>query len=227
MTPMFTFNEESAKTSGAGGISESGAYTGTISSASFTTGRDSQSESMEFGLETDSGKVNYLRVTYLGREGQPLKHGEATINAIMGLTRVKQLNAVEFTNEQGEIELRCRELEGKPIGFVLQKVLYTKTDGSDGYKFEIRQVFGANTRKTFKEASENLAAEAVDKLLETLKERDERVTGAGAANGTQMQRSMLGGGQQQTQQSRLQQVANNRQTNASQHSPEPDDMIPF
>lgn len=228
MTPMFTFNEESAKTSGAGGISESGAYAGTIHSAIFTSGRDSQSAAIEFSLETDAGKANYLRVTYVGREGQPLKSGEAMINAIMGLTRVKQLNSVEHQNEQGEIEHHCKELEGKPIGFVLQKVLYTKTDGSDGYRFEVRQAFGTNTRKTYKEASENLPSEAIDKMLETLKDRDERMTASSATGGGQATRSMLGAtGQQQTQQSRLQQVANQRQNNVTQPPANPDDLIPF
>jgi len=221
---MFTFNEESAKTSGAGGITESGAYIGNISSALFTTGRDSKSASMEFGLETDAGKVNYLRVSYLGREGQLLKHGEAMINAIMGLTRVKQLTGVECANEHGEIEIHCPELEGKPIGFVLQKVLYTKTDGADGYKYEIRQAFGANTRKTFKEASENLPAESVDKMLETLKDRDERLAGGAPASGGQPSRTMLGG-QQQTQQSALQNAALRRQNNTPQT--DPNDEIPF
>lgn len=225
ITPMFTFNEESAKTSGAGGITESGAYAGVISSALFTSGRDSQSATMEFGLETDAGKVNYLRVSYLGRDGQPLKHGEAMINAIMGLTRVKQLNATEVVNDDGEAEIHCKELEGKPIGFVLQKVFYTKTDGTDGYKYEIRQAFGSNTRKTFKEASENLPAEAIDKMLETLKDRDERLTGGAPSTSGQPVRSMLGN-QQTTQQSKLQQAANKRQTNAAPPA-DPDDLIPF
>lgn len=229
MQPMFTFDDESARTAGAAGASETGAYAGNISSAIFTTGRDSQSEAMEFSIESDLGKINYLRINYKGREGQPLKHGSALINAIMGLTKVKQLNATEQTNSEGDIELHCKELEGKPIGFVLQKILYTKNDGGDGYKFDIKQVFGANTRKTYKEAIDGTPAEAVDKLLAVLKDKDERLTNdtAPQTSGIGGQRSMLGNQNNQPT-SRLQQVAQQRQQSATQqHAPDFDDDIPF
>lgn len=225
---MFTFDDESARTAGAGGASETGAYAGNISAAIFTTGRDSQSEAMEFSIDSDVGKINYLRINYKGREGQPLKHGAALINAIMGLTKVKQLNAVEMTNGDGEIELHCKELEGKPIGFVLQKILYTKNDGGDGYKFDVKQVFGANTRKTYKEAIDNTPAEAVTKLLAVLKDKDERIANdAPQHSGSQQQRSMLGNNANQQPQSRLQQASANRQNQNTQSAPDFDDDIPF
>lgn len=228
MQPMFTFDDESARTAGAGGASETGAYAGNISAAIFTTGRDSQSEAMEFSIDSDVGKINYLRINYKGREGQPLKHGAALINAIMGLTKVKQLNAVEMTNGEGEIELHCKELEGKPIGFVLQKVLYTKNDGGDAYKFDVKQVFGANTRKTYKEAIDNTPAEAVAKLLTVLKDKDERIANdAPQHSGSQQQRSMLGNNANQQPQSRLQQASANRQNQSTQSVPDFDDDIPF
>lgn len=228
MQPMFTFDDESARTAGAGGASETGAYAGNISAAIFTTGRDSQSEAMEFSIDSDVGKINYLRINYKGREGQPLKHGAALINAIMGLTKVKQLNAVELTNGEGEIELHCKELEGKPIGFVLQKILYTKNDGGDGYKFDVKQVFGANTRKTYKEAIDNTPAEAVAKLLAVLKDKDERIANdAPQHSGSQQQRSMLGNNANQQPQSRLQQASANRQNQNTQSVPDFDDDIPF
>jgi len=228
MQPMFTFDDESARTAGAGGASETGAYAGNISAAIFTTGRDSQSEAMEFSIDSDVGKINYLRINYKGREGQPLKHGAALINAIMGLTKVKQLNAVEMTNGEGEIELHCKELEGKPIGFVLQKVLYTKNDGGDAYKFDVKQVFGANTRKTYKEAIDNTPAEAVTKLLAVLKDKDERIANDDPQHsGSQQQRSMLGNNANQQPQSRLQQASANRQNQSTQSAPDFDDDIPF
>ncbi|CAI1214320.1 Uncharacterised protein [Serratia liquefaciens] len=228
MQPMFTFDDESARTAGAGGASETGAYAGNISAAIFTTGRDSQSEAMEFSIDSDVGKINYLRINYKGREGQPLKHGAALINAIMGLTKVKQLNAVEMTNGDGEIELHCKELEGKPIGFVLQKILYTKNDGGDGYKFDVKQVFGANTRKTYKEAIDNTPAEAVAKLLAVLKDKDERIANdTPQHSGSQQQRSMLGNNANQQPQSRLQQASANRQNQSIQSVPDFDDDIPF
>lgn len=64
MQPMFTFDDESARTAGAGGASETGAYAGNISAAVFTTGRDSQSEAMEFSIDSDVGKlITYASIT--------------------------------------------------------------------------------------------------------------------------------------------------------------------
>jgi hypothetical protein len=39
------------------------------------------------------------------------------------------------------VEWHCPALVGKKVGLFLQKVLYTKGDGTDGYKFEVRHVF--------------------------------------------------------------------------------------
>lgn len=226
MQPIFTFDDESARAAGAGAVSETGAYAGHISSAIFTTGRDSQSEAMEFSIDSDAGKISYIRINYRGREGQMLKVGSALINAIMGLTKVKQLTSVQVTNSENQPEFHCKELEGKPVGFVLQKVLYTKaTDGTDGYKFDVKQVFGANTRKTYREAIDNLPAEAVDKLLAVLKDRDDRQVNVPQHTSMQSQQSMLNA-QNNVPQSRLQQAANQR-TMAAQQQPEFDDDIPF
>ncbi|WP_405423476.1 hypothetical protein [Pantoea stewartii] len=229
--PIFTFDPESAKTAGPSGASEGGAYAGTIKSAIFTQARDaeSKSESMEFSLDSDVGSINFLRVSYVGRDGNPLRSGNAMIQAIMGLTKTKALHATEVRNEKNEVEYHCKELEGKPIGFVLQKVLYTKQDGKDGYRFEIRQAFGPQTRKTYKEATENLPAEVVDKLVASLTDKDERQpqqTHSGTG-------SMLGGGvnngwgQPQQPQSRLAQAAGGGPRNNSNPPPDFDDDIPF
>lgn len=234
MQPIFTFNQEDAKKAGPSGASESGAYTGIIRIALFSASRDpdSKSESMEFSLDSDVGAINFLRVSYTGRDGNPLQGGNAMIQAIMGLTGVKALHATETVNSQNETEYHCKELEGKPIGFVLQKVLYTKNSGGDGYRFEIRQAFSAKSRKTYKEGIEGLPAETVDKLVASLSDKDERQqNGAGPAGGPagNQQRSMLGGQQQQNQtQSRLQQNAGSR--NVGQNQPpvqDFDDDIPF
>ncbi|WP_210500900.1 hypothetical protein [Pantoea ananatis] len=229
--PIFTFDPESAKTAGPSGASEGGAYAGTIKSAIFTQARDaeSKSESMEFSLDADVGSINFLRVSYVGRDGNPLRSGNAMIQAIMGLTKTKALHATEVRNEKNEVEYHCKELEGKPIGFVLQKVLYTKQDGKDGYRFEIRQAFGPQTRKTYKEATENLPAEVVDKLVASLTDKDERQpqqTHSGPG-------SMLGGGvnngwgQPQQPQSRLAQATGGVTGNNNNRMSDFDDDIPF
>lgn len=231
MQPIFTFNQDDAKKAGPSGASESGAYAGIIRTALFTTSRDanSQSQSMEFCLDADVGPINFLRVSYIGRDGNPLQGGNAMIQAIMGLTGVKALHATEMVNSQNETEYHCKELEGKPIGFVLQKVLYTKNNGADGYRFEIRQAFGTKTRKTYKEGIEGLPAETVDKLVETLSDKDERQQGGngpvGGPAGNQP-RSMLAG-QQSQQQSNLQRAAASGRGQQQPPVQDFDDDIPF
>ena len=56
--PIFIFDPDSAKTSGPGGATETGAYTGNIRTALFTNGRDSQSQSIELSMDADVGAIN-------------------------------------------------------------------------------------------------------------------------------------------------------------------------
>ncbi|OVZ99023.1 hypothetical protein CBW53_02910 [Yersinia frederiksenii] len=194
-------------------------------------GENTKSEALILNFEGDSGsKFNFLRLTYKGKEGQDVKHGIAMINAIMGISGIKNLSCTEtrLTNQQtGELDVifQCPELINKRIGFVLQKTLTTKTDGSDSYRFEIRQTYvaaGPNAGKTFKEAFEKSPAETVDKLLATLKDKDERVSSNNHT--TNNNKSMLRNGadmQNTVRTSRLQQA------NAPQHIEMEDDGIPF
>src|SRR5690606_16467209 len=69
-------------------------------------------------------------------------------------------------------------LHGKPIGLVLQKVLYTKNDGKDGYKFNIFAPFNARTELTAKEMRDgNTQPVALGGIIATLKDKDERTAG--------------------------------------------------
>lgn len=71
------------------------------------------------------------------------------------------------------------EFAGKKVGLVLQKVLRSKSDGSDTYGLEIRLPFIAQTRQTLLEKSEGKNAEAVDRMASGLKDKDERKKGGG------------------------------------------------
>ena len=74
--PMsFVWNTEAAslakKAGATGGISETGAYEGFITSAIYTFGKDgSQSQALELSLDSDGAKANYLRINYIGKDGQ-------------------------------------------------------------------------------------------------------------------------------------------------------------
>nr|WP_231566291.1 MULTISPECIES: hypothetical protein [unclassified Serratia (in: enterobacteria)] len=230
MQPMtFNFDPELAKKAGAGmGITENGAYEGTIISAVYTFGKDgSQSQGLELSFDSNGARANYMRINFLGRDGEPT-FGMGLISALLWSAGINSAQPVQVQGTEGP-EWHNQALEGKNVGLVLQKTLYTKQDGGDGYKMEVRQVFKPGTKKTYAEHAENALAEAVDKLVALLKDRDERDPNAGkTSTHTSGQSHSNPYANQNPHQSRLQQAASNRQNQAMQQpDPDFDDGIPF
>lgn len=224
--PMsFKFDPEAAKKAGTMGISENGAYEGVISSAVYTFGKDgSQSQALEISLDSNGAKANYLRINYLGKDGEPT-FGMGLISALMWSAGIKEAAPVQVQGPDG-VEWHNQGLVGKSVGLVLQKTLYTKANGGEGYRMEIRQAFKCGTRKTYAEHAENQPAEAVDKMVAALKDRDERDPNAGTngqrANGAHPPANPYANQTNQARTSGLQ----NRNT-ASQPVQDFDDDIPF
>ena len=167
---MFQFNQEAAMASRESfGITESGAYVGKLSAKYVQGSNGSKSAGIEFSLECDQGKLNYLTAWYQKKDGTCNTTGYNLVNAMMGLLKLQTL-----TSKQVGEEWVCPEFEGKQLGLVVQKELFTKNDGSEGYKFEIVMPFSAQSRKTLKEAIANAPATAVDKMIPLLKTKDNR-----------------------------------------------------
>ena len=231
-SPMaFNWNTESAelakKAGATNGINETGAYEGLITSAVYTFGKDgSQSQALELSFDSNGAKANYIRINYLGKEGQQT-FGMGLVSALLWAAQIKQAQPQQVQTQEG-FEWQCPALVGKKVGLFLQKVMRTKDDGSDTYRFELRHVFQAGTRKTYAEYSENAPAEAIAALEASMKDKDERTN-----NGGQQFSGSHGaarGGNPYAQnnsapQSRLQQAAH-QHTNQMQ-TPEFDDDIPF
>ena len=93
--PMtFMWNNETAemakKAGATGGISETGAYEGEIVSAVYTFGKDgSQSQALELSLDSNGLKANFLRINFLGKDGQQT-FGMGLVSALMWVAQVKQ-----------------------------------------------------------------------------------------------------------------------------------------
>lgn len=171
----FTYNQDSAMKAG-GTAKENGAYLGHIKSADYKRA-NSGSSGLEITFETkDGSEFNYLTLWYQKQDGSEIKGGSSMINAIMGITQTQSLSEKQVGVDQQTQQpiFTAPELTGKDVGFVLQKVLYTKNDGSDGYKFEIRLPFNMQTRQTLKEQVSNAQPGMVDRILATLKDKDER-----------------------------------------------------
>jgi len=218
---------ELAKKAGASAnISETGAYEVEITSAIYTFGKDgSQSQALEISVDANGLKGNYIRINFLGKDGQQT-FGMGLVTALMWAAQVKQAQPQQIQGPNGT-EWHCPALVGKKAGLFLQKVLYTKNDGADGYKFELRHVFQAGTRKTYAEHAENSPAETIAMLETTMKDKDDRINTGGQqfSGGRGAPQSGNPYTQSNVPQSRLQQAAQQHQ--AAQAEPEFDDVIPF
>lgn len=168
---IFTYNQEEALAAGQNGfINESGAYVITIAEAKLGVS-EAGASFIEFSGETDDGrKVNYLSVYSTKKGGELNKFGCNMINAIMGCAGVMQLTERMISVSH----FIAPEFTGKRVGLVLQKVLKTKNNGNETYNFDIKIPFIADTRQTLQEKVDGLAPVAIDNILSTLKDKDER-----------------------------------------------------
>lgn len=212
---------ELAKKAGAtGGISETGAYEGVITSAIYTFGKDgSLSQALELSLDSNGVKANYLRINFLGKDGSQT-FGMGLITALMWAAQVKQAQAQQVQGPDGP-EWQCPALVGKKVGLFLQKNLYTKNDGSDGFRFEVRHVFQPGTRKTYAEHADNKPAEAIAALELSMKDRDERIQGGQQNSAGTRTQGANNHNPYAVPDSRLQQAMR------QQSAPQFDDDIPF
>jgi hypothetical protein len=186
----FTYNQQSGESAGAGAyINETGKYVGKLLQAEYVVSTKKETKGIEFTFEaSDGAKCQYLSAWYEKADGTKIKMGIDMINAIMGCTKTQALSLViaEVNNEPIDI---APELTNKPIGLVLQKTLKTKQDGSDSYSFEIRIPFIAQTGKTLKEQMSGKDAQAVERMVSTLKDKDER-TGGNQSGGMGQQQAV-------------------------------------
>ena len=167
---LMTYNQDDAQKAGGGNyISDGGAYTGVFSVAKLVTA-GTGSKGIEFTFDSVGGqKANYLTAYFSKSDGEIIKGGHAVIQALMGVMGLR-----EITYTQGPEGTFINELRNKPVGVFLQKNLYTKSDGSDGYKFDIRVPFFVDTMQTVKEKTENSQAKTISSLTTSYKDKDER-----------------------------------------------------
>lgn len=175
---IFQYDQESAMTSGASNyITDGGPYIGVIAEAKYVFGKNGkQSAGLEFTLSTDSGEAKYLSVWYQKADGTVNQYGYSLVQSMMGLCKLNTLSQ----QQKGEYSI-APEFTGKQIGLLLQKILTSKTDGSDSYKFEIKLAFLPQTKQTLKEAIGREPAVLVDQLAASLVVKDERKKGQSQA----------------------------------------------
>ncbi|NYT76615.1 hypothetical protein H0A71_06395 [Alcaligenaceae bacterium] len=175
-------------------IDQSGKYIGDFTLAEAVTSKKG-TEGIEFSFKSEDGQqANYLTLWTYNERGEAL-YGYKMLSAIMTVMGVKDLQPKQATIKDKDGNPRqvvgFPALHNKPVGLVLQKVLYTKNDGKDGYKFNIFAPFQASTELTAKELLDgNTQPKALGGMISTLKDKDERTGGghssqASSANGSE------------------------------------------
>lgn len=166
-------------------IDQTGKYIGEFTLAEAVTSKKG-TEGIEFSFKNEDGQqANYLTLWTYNDKGEAL-YGFKVLSAIMTVMGVKALEP-----KQGDVKDKDGNqrtvtafpaLHKKPVGLVLQKVLYTKNDGKDGYKFNIFAPFHAQSELTAKEILDgNTQPKALGGMIASLKDKDER-TGGGQAS---------------------------------------------
>lgn len=185
---VLTYNQESGVKAGGGEyINEGGAYVFNILEARYDKAKTG-TDGLEFSVQTDDGmKANYLRVYFAkkpavqGQQGEPIKGGVSILNAMLGILKAPAMTAVERPDKTWH----CPEFEGKKIGLFLQKVNYTKNDGSTGYKFEIAVPFNPSNKATLRELVEGKQPTLIDRMTASYKDKQETNSNASGGNSSE------------------------------------------
>lgn len=172
MTNQFAvpFDQNAAlKAGGSDFLQEGGAYTVSITSAKYVTAKTG-SQGMEFEIKTESGQsAKFITIYFKKADGTIINGGYSTLCGIMFFLGLQGLSM-----QNAGADSIAPELTNAKTGLFLQKVLYTKNDGGEGYKFDIRAPYKFDTLHTVREAQENKQATAVQNWINSYQDKDDR-----------------------------------------------------
>lgn len=182
---MYDLNVNDAKAAEQIGrfISETGKYQGTLVRAEViksTQGTDG----VEFTFISDDGReADFLQLWTAKADGTRL-HGFKVLMALMACCGIRNLTPLEMVvkkwdpNAHAKVETKIKGfpgLTGKKVGLLLQKELYNKNNGKEGYKMNIYAPFQYETELTASEILDRKSQPvALGKLVSILQDRDNR-----------------------------------------------------
>lgn len=174
MQAFIQYDQESGVKSGGGDfLTEGGAYICEITSATYSKAATG-THGIEIEIKTDTGlKGRYIKVYYAKSDNTLVASGQSILNAMMGILGG---NALTFSSTQrnGKDVNYVPELEGKAMGLFINKKLYSKSGGGDGYGFEIQTPFNPSTGQTLREMIEGKQAQTIERLTNSYADKDER-----------------------------------------------------
>lgn len=182
---MYNLNPNDAKAAEQIGrrITETGKYQGTITRAEAVKSKQG-TDGVEFTFVADDGReAEYLTLWTMRANGEHLGDYKKLM-AIMACCQVKTLTPKPLMVKKYDREAGAKvdaqitgfpELTGKQVGLLLQKELYTKSDGGEGSSVRIYAAFQHGTELTAAEILERKTSPvALGKLVEGLRDKDNR-----------------------------------------------------
>lgn len=164
---VFGYNQEAALRAGQSGV-QTGADIFTVESGEY---RDHNGyKSLNLTIVNQGGAKTFVDLTYQDNQGKSWTGNINHINAIIGIIGLQGLSSAQ--GESGK--WFAPEISGKVIGLVLQKRLFTKGDGTESQGMNLVMAYDPQTVQTLKEKVEGSQAVSVNKILETLTDKDDR-----------------------------------------------------
>lgn len=149
MSRTYGLDADAAKAAGESNyITHTGKYIGTFEDAVEVKSKQN-TEGIELSFVSNIGqKANFLTLWTFNEAGEAI-YGYKVLQALMTCMRLRELKP-----DQSGKATTYPALLGKPIGVLLQREPYEKSDGSDGSKFNIVGCFDPSTELTAKEILE-------------------------------------------------------------------------
>lgn len=159
-------------------IHKSGDYVGVLTAA-YAVKSKKGTDGMELCFKaSDGATADYIQLWTHNNEGKELS-GLNTLNALMACLRVKSLAPTRakvkrfLDGQRQDVDSDTYPmLCNRPIGLLLQRAEYYKSDGTVGFKMELVVPFDAETRLTVAEkANKATRPEKLAKLVELVKDK--------------------------------------------------------
>lgn len=181
----YTYDEDAAGHADdfANRIDENGAYVGKFKRAEALVSANTGTKGIRFEFEAPGGGSASFSL-YTEKEDGTRIFGFNLVQAMMTVLGLRSLRASagkvmrydpdegKSVEEDGEV---YADLIGKDIGVILQKELYTKNDGKDGFRMNLATVFHPTSRLTASELKDRKSKpEKIERILRSLKTKDNR-----------------------------------------------------
>jgi len=159
-------------------ITETGAYVGVFTKAEKVISKQGTT-GIEFSfVSNEKQSADFLTLWTINKDGEHI-YGFKQLMALMTCMRVKDVSEKtaqieKFDNGQ-KVKVQAPvhpELMNRPIGVLLQREEYEKSNGQPGHKFNFAGFFDPQTRMTATEILDKSGrAEKLDKMIAALKDR--------------------------------------------------------